>query len=310
MAEETEDTSTEKTGLRPAQIVASALAAVTAAFLGSTLGVGGTVVGAGIASVVTTIGGEVYLRSLRKTRAAARKTAEVLALTDTRLRQETSRVEPPGRRPGNPLMRPAPPAQGQLPAAQLDQIQRTQRIPMAGQGASNFGERTVYIPRPRTQAMGQPGPRTTQAARFGADAPTRIVPPPERPGEGPQAEKPWWKNRWTLAVGTSAAAFVVGMLALTGFESVAGHAVSGGHGTTFSQVVKRSPTGGGGSTTTEQPTTVTKTQTSTATPTESSTEDNRTSSASSTPRSEPPASSSVSQPESAQPTESVAPTSG
>src|SRR5262245_47777713 len=98
----------EKRTFKPAQMIASALAAVTAAFLGSTLGVEGTVLGAGRAGVRTTVGSEVYLRSLRRTRAAARKTKEVLAPADTRLRQETRLVEPPPKGPANPLIRPNP----------------------------------------------------------------------------------------------------------------------------------------------------------------------------------------------------------
>lgn len=66
------DRESEGMGLRPAQVAAAALAAVTAAFLGSSLGVYGTVLGAGLISVVTTVGSEVYLRSLDRTKAAAR----------------------------------------------------------------------------------------------------------------------------------------------------------------------------------------------------------------------------------------------
>jgi hypothetical protein len=86
MSEEKEATSSkpaEKSGIRVAQIIAAALAAVTAALLGSTLGVAGTVLGAGVASIVTTVGGEVYLRSLQRTREAAlrAKLAAARALT-------------------------------------------------------------------------------------------------------------------------------------------------------------------------------------------------------------------------------------
>ncbi|WP_439384004.1 hypothetical protein [Amycolatopsis lexingtonensis] len=75
----------EKSGLRIAQVAAAALAAVTAALLGSTLGVAGTVVGAGVASVVSTVGGELYLRSLQRTREAALK-ARLLATSGIRRR--------------------------------------------------------------------------------------------------------------------------------------------------------------------------------------------------------------------------------
>ncbi|UOZ08197.1 hypothetical protein [Amycolatopsis sp. WQ 127309] len=81
----TSETKEAKSGLRIAQVMAAALAAVTAALLGSTLGVAGTVAGAGVASVITTVGGEVYLRSLQRTRAAASK-ARQLATSGIRRR--------------------------------------------------------------------------------------------------------------------------------------------------------------------------------------------------------------------------------
>jgi hypothetical protein len=44
------------------QVFAGALAAITAALVGSTLGVAGTVLGAGIASILTTVGAALYQR--------------------------------------------------------------------------------------------------------------------------------------------------------------------------------------------------------------------------------------------------------
>ncbi|OXM72073.1 MULTISPECIES: hypothetical protein [Amycolatopsis] len=226
MTEEKEASGEKKTGLSPAQVVASALAAVTAAFLGSTLGVAGTVIGAGVASIVTTVGGEVYLRSLRRTRQAARKTAELLAVAETR---QQTKVVPPAVAPRSthPLIR----HQQQngttvaRPAAQLTDVQRTRvihpitpplsgttrRMPIAGQGGSRGGEKTVFIPKP--------------------------VDPPAAEAAPPAGKKPWWKSRWTLAAATSVVAFVVGMLAITGFEAATGSTVSGGNGTTLGRVV-------------------------------------------------------------------------
>ncbi|MFE0023704.1 hypothetical protein [Amycolatopsis sp. NPDC059021] len=77
--EQTAEKKEEKSGLRVPQVLAAALAAITAALLGSTLGVAGTVLGAALASVVTTVGSEIYLRSLHSTTRAARKAREVLA---------------------------------------------------------------------------------------------------------------------------------------------------------------------------------------------------------------------------------------
>ncbi|MEO6087219.1 MAG: hypothetical protein ABIQ18_29320 [Umezawaea sp.] len=61
---------TKKSGLdlKPTQIAAGALAAVTAALLGSTLNVAGTIIGAAIASVVSTIGSALYQKSIERTR--------------------------------------------------------------------------------------------------------------------------------------------------------------------------------------------------------------------------------------------------
>lgn len=71
-AEDTE----KKSKIKPAQVAAAALASLTAAFLGSTLGVYGTVIGAGLVSVFTTIGGEFYLRSFRRSAEAAKRARE------------------------------------------------------------------------------------------------------------------------------------------------------------------------------------------------------------------------------------------
>ncbi|MGW4483315.1 hypothetical protein ACWEOE_05695 [Amycolatopsis sp. NPDC004368] len=86
MSQQQEKTSEqgEKKSFRPAQVVATALAAVTAAMLGSTLGVAGTVVGAGVASVITTVGAELYLRSLQRTREAALKARAALVTAGQR----------------------------------------------------------------------------------------------------------------------------------------------------------------------------------------------------------------------------------
>lgn len=49
------------------RLVATALAAITAAFLGSRLGMAGTVIGAGVASIVSTVAGALYQHSLDRT---------------------------------------------------------------------------------------------------------------------------------------------------------------------------------------------------------------------------------------------------
>lgn len=54
------------------QVVGGALAAMTAAFLGSRLSVAGTVIGAAVASVIAAVAGSLYTASLRRTRDTVR----------------------------------------------------------------------------------------------------------------------------------------------------------------------------------------------------------------------------------------------
>jgi hypothetical protein len=68
MTDQTAETSRRpRLELSAAQVAGGALAAVTSAVAGSTLGVNGTVAGAAIGSVVATVGGELYTHSLRRT---------------------------------------------------------------------------------------------------------------------------------------------------------------------------------------------------------------------------------------------------
>ncbi|WP_309111735.1 hypothetical protein [Saccharothrix sp.] len=58
----------KKLEIKPAQVVAGALGAVTAAVLGARLDLAGTVVGAAVASVVSTVGAALYQHSIERTR--------------------------------------------------------------------------------------------------------------------------------------------------------------------------------------------------------------------------------------------------
>jgi hypothetical protein len=64
-------------GLSVTSLVATGLAAVTATFAASYLGVAGTVIGAAIASVLTSAGKEVYYQSLRRTGSRVREVVPV-----------------------------------------------------------------------------------------------------------------------------------------------------------------------------------------------------------------------------------------
>lgn len=68
----------ERLNLNAAQVAAGALAAVTSAVVASRFGVGGTLIGAGLASVVSTTGTTIYLHVLRRTGSRARGVLEEL----------------------------------------------------------------------------------------------------------------------------------------------------------------------------------------------------------------------------------------
>ncbi|WP_206055103.1 hypothetical protein [Nocardia sp. CS682] len=230
MGEEREGTSDKQDGIKPSQVTAAALAAVTAAFLGSTLGVAGTVAGAGIASVVSTVGGELYLRSMRKTKEAAQRTREAaLALADPSARQQSGPVQQPrqvsGQRPGSHH----PPTQAWAG--------RRNDVPPAG-GA---GYQPVRQP-PNNRVPG------AGAGRFVGAEPTVVLPQLDlrSPAVGAEARAAQIRRRyhlrWPLIVGTSVVGFLIAILLITGFEGVTGKSISGDEVTTVGHLW-----GGGGS---------------------------------------------------------------
>lgn len=143
MAED-DDERMEKSRIKPAQVAASALAAVTAAFLGSALSLG---------------------------------------ITGTWAR----------RSPGSRLRSAASCTCGWL---------RKTKEPLA----HNNRQKPSQQP---------PGPAWPASLRPAVDPPPRL----------------WWKNTWVLTA-VSVVAFVIGMVAVTGFEALTGHALSGDSGTT------------------------------------------------------------------------------
>lgn len=67
-------------GLSPAQVVGSALAATSAALVASMAGTAGTIIGAGVGSLIATVGAAVYTWWIRRTGEIARRTAAQMRL--------------------------------------------------------------------------------------------------------------------------------------------------------------------------------------------------------------------------------------
>jgi hypothetical protein len=190
--------SSSSSGLTVPQIVASALAAATAAILGSFMGVVGTIGGAAVASIISTVGGALYQRSLEKTRDAVKDRLVVNAAAGTKVANAVAKVTgdpgaptrvagaagrqvgpgaPPGGRPPGPVGPPNRPAAPPLP---------THRLPDGGLAP---GRRQVGAPQAANPQPGAaPAPGGPQQLRAGGrtvttrlDASGRPLPPTPDP---------------------------------------------------------------------------------------------------------------------------------
>lgn len=177
--------------VRISQVLAGALAAVTAALIGSTMGVAGTVIGAGLASIVSTVGGVLYQRSIDRTTESVR----------------TVRAKVVGRSGGTTVL-----VSEEDPEKEPDEEVRAEPV---------------------------------------SD---------DEPDDRPPAER--GRRRWPMVVVGSLAAFVLGMLAVTGVEWLRGEPLSGGTGTTFGSIVEPHRDSGGRPEQPPDPTTSTTTPTS------------------------------------------------
>ncbi|NUV75593.1 hypothetical protein [Streptomyces fungicidicus] len=235
------------------QVAGSAVAAVAGAVAASQLGVYGTVIGAGVMSVVATTGGSVFQHLFRRTGEQIRDVAHVrpkgVPGPDV---PATFRADPepdpltdpaPGRVasadpatahtvPGDP---PAPVEATQL-LAQADP-EATQLLSQADPGA--------------TQLLSQAGPDATRSLRVPAADPAgpaeagqatrllRAVPEPSGPETGEFGEATTHQartGRWKRRLISAAAVFVLAMGGITGWELVSGHALSGDSGPTISHL--------------------------------------------------------------------------
>lgn len=93
-----EDPKPPKEGLSITQVIGGALAAMTAAALGSRLSVAGTVVGAALASIVAAVAGSVYTSSLKRT---SRQVSRVLTARQPG-KPRPAAVASPSPRPARP----------------------------------------------------------------------------------------------------------------------------------------------------------------------------------------------------------------
>ncbi|MEU9098059.1 hypothetical protein [Streptomyces sp. NPDC048361] len=236
------DTGTEekkRIDLSVPQVAGSALAAIAAAVLASTLGVYGTFIGAGVVSVVATCGGTVFQHFFKRTGEQLR---EVTVQAKVGPRQVPVLSPYKGKRHGT----------AEQPLTDVERTQllghadtdRTQMSPKAG------AERTQMLPQvdaDRTQLLGQvDADRTRMLPQADADRTqllksvgARGLPPGAEPAkEFNEASVHGTRLRgWKRPLLAAAVVFGVSMGGITVYELVSGGEVGGnGNGTTLTSV--------------------------------------------------------------------------
>ncbi|QUG99855.1 hypothetical protein HUO13_02695 [Saccharopolyspora erythraea] len=247
MSEEKDEDSKDKRkerklDLSAANVGGTALASVTAAYLGSYLGAAGTMWGAALTSVVVTVGGKLYQRSLERTKeqaaVAKEKAALLRAKKTTSLAQQSLRFDgEEGERGTAKLQQPEVPDGAE---------QRTRFIEPLSPGHSGMhwpgGEQVVEDPTRRAGAAEQADDATRNLSGMSAPSPAddaatvKWSPAPDRDAVQPSRVR--WR-RWGLVGASSAIAFTLCMLVITGFEGISGRSLSGDGGTTIGQALRR-----------------------------------------------------------------------
>ncbi|WGW11369.1 hypothetical protein LWF01_14925 [Saxibacter everestensis] len=233
--DEKKNDSDVKSALSPSKLVASGAAAATASVVGGQLGVAGTVIGAGLVSVVSAVSLTLYQHSLDKGRERLLRSK-----TDTRRLQ---RLEPVGS------------TTGRTPTSTFPLIERDESSAASDRSDSDAtsarDSNATTVLDPRTALI------RTQTGRI--ETPTTVLDRQDLfPGTGgdgdesepttDQSEQPqrWWhrlsKKQVFLAVGLAAAAFVLGLGGILAAQAVTGTDLSKGTGTIHTQL-----SSGGGS---------------------------------------------------------------
>ncbi|MFC9248283.1 hypothetical protein ACFT7S_30940 [Streptomyces sp. NPDC057136] len=207
------------------QVAGSAVAAVAAAVMASQLGVYGTILGAGVMSVVATCGGSVFQHFFRR--------------TGEQIREVTVQVKHPAGRQVTVRTRETTPA-GQQSADDATTVLRTVRTDLDRTQMLDL-DRTQLLKPDRTQVL-KSDPDRTQVLKSDPDRTQVLKPDDAFSGATTHGTRiRGWKKPALAAV----AVFALAMIGITTFELVSGNDLSGGRGTTFGSVVRGGDQGSG-----------------------------------------------------------------
>lgn len=260
MAEDAEDKDARSKSSKlvsPSQVAGGALASVTAAYLGSHLGVAGTFWGAGLSSVVISVGGAVYQRSLERTKEKATITAARAALARAKGQPlHVALPRPPAAKIGRD-------ADTTMSAEELDRLRQARSRPEISpvtDPASQATRKILPLPNAVRPGMHWPGGEHVVDDTTATDGgePTVKIRREDAPTESSRASSPnaatvligkdelpatpRRRTGWAMAAVTGVCVFVACMLLVTGLESVTGKPLSGGPpGTSVGRVFHPAP---------------------------------------------------------------------
>ncbi|WP_190819122.1 hypothetical protein [Saccharopolyspora pogona] len=202
--------SKKKLDLSPTQVAGAALASVTAAFLGSRLGVAGTMLGAALTSVVITVGGAFYQRSFD----SAKEKAVHAAAKASEKRFKRTTV-------------------ARFVSKEGEKVEATRHIHLSPDMHWPGGE--TVVDEDRTAKIDAEA-ATRMLSWSGTEQASEVVETQRSP------DRRKLRTRWVVVAASCSAAFVLSMLIVTGVEGVTGKPLSGGDGgTTLGQVLHRDP---------------------------------------------------------------------
>ncbi|MGW2591242.1 hypothetical protein ACWCXC_13365 [Streptomyces sp. NPDC001515] len=237
------------------QVAGSAVAAVAAAVAASQLGVYGTIMGAGVMSVVATCGGSVFQHFFRRTGEQIREVTVQVKHPDREVTVHTRQTRDAG----------DPDAEWETAGTRVALREAaasapTTAIPLPADATTVLGrvdpadadaDATRALPRVDATTVLRRVPadpeRTRQLRAVDGTRPL-AVPPPGQDDAFSSATTHGTRIRgWKRSALGAAVVFAVAMVGITTFELVSGNDLSGGHGTTVGSVV-RGDSGSGGST--------------------------------------------------------------
>lgn len=192
--------------LSATQLVGGALAAMTSAVIGARLGVAGTVLGAAIASIVAGVAGTLYTTSLRHTK--NKITSAFVVRDDDTVIEVTKVSEGPSTAPPTAI------ADDTVVKPRWDTVDWDTTRPAAAGRPMGYDSAAVGQPAAAAPASAAPVARSaetgTTRTRFGLP--------------------------WKPILLSAAAVFALAFAGITGYELVSGQTLSGGDGTTITQV--------------------------------------------------------------------------